>query len=191
MCQHYNILPDVDRLLPYSNWITPVVEKRRYNTHFFLTVLDQEYTNQKEHDLYFNSVMADGKETVLFDWFKPEEAIQQQKDKNILLMPPQWYTLVSLLPDYKELKAKAGVDAFRTKSNEIIKILPQSGSAENAQGETIGFLAYPGDEVYVSAEYKAVKGARHRLYFVGFMENYTLERNIQVSDIVKTTTSNL
>lgn len=106
-------------------------------------------------------------------------------------MPPQWYTLVSLLPDYKDLKAKAGIDMFRTTSNEIIKILPQNGASENAQGETIGFLAYPGDETYSSQEYKHVKGGRHRLYFTGFMENYALERNIRVSDIVKTNTSHL
>lgn len=73
MCEQYKISPDVDRLIPYSNWITPAIEKRRWNTHFFLTVLDQEYTNQKEQDLYFKNVMADGKETVQFDWLKPEE----------------------------------------------------------------------------------------------------------------------
>lgn len=191
MCEQYQISPSIDRLIYYSNWITPVNEKRRYNTHFFLTVLDQEYTNQASHDLYLNAVKADGKETVLFDWLTPEQAIIQQKEKKIVLMPPQWYTLSSLLPDFKELVSKAGVDMFRTKSNEIIKIMPQGGSAETKEGETIGFLAYPGDETYQSQEYVSPKGGRHRLYFTGFMENYVLERNVQVSDIVFNKNSHL
>jgi 8-oxo-dGTP pyrophosphatase MutT (NUDIX family) len=72
MCDKYNIQPAVEKLVPFSNWITPVIEKKRYNTLFFLTVLD-EYKTKTEQDLHLNVVAADGKETVLFDWFKPEE----------------------------------------------------------------------------------------------------------------------
>lgn len=63
MCEKFNLFPAVDQLIPFSNWITPVFEKKRYDTLFFLTVL-------KEQD---HNIVADGKETVTFDWFKPEE----------------------------------------------------------------------------------------------------------------------
>lgn len=78
MCDKYSIRPAVEKLVPFSNWITPVIEKRRYNTLFFLTVLD-EYKTKSEQDLQLNVVAADGKETVLFDWFKPEEGKVQLK----------------------------------------------------------------------------------------------------------------
>lgn len=72
MCDQYNIRPAVDTLVPFSNWITPVHEKKRYDTLFFITILNQFKTKQ-EHDLHYKAVAADGKETVLFNWFKPEE----------------------------------------------------------------------------------------------------------------------
>lgn len=78
MCDKYNIQPAVEKLIPFSNWITPVIEKKRYNTLFFLTVLD-EYKTKTEQDLHLNVVAADGKETVQFDWFKPEEGNKKTK----------------------------------------------------------------------------------------------------------------
>jgi hypothetical protein len=72
MCDKFKILPAVDKLVPFSNWITPVHEKKRYNTVFFLTILDQ-FKTQVEHDNHLKLVAADGKETVLFDWYEPEK----------------------------------------------------------------------------------------------------------------------
>lgn len=89
--------------------------------------------------------------------------------------------------DYRDLW-KAGVDIFRTRSDEIIKILPQAhGTEEGTRELQEGFsryLAYPGDEVYSSDEYKSSKGNRHRLYFKGKMEEFILERNVEMSNIV-------
>lgn len=188
MCDQYNIKPAVDTLVPFSNWITPLHEKKRYDTLFFITILNQFKTKQ-EHDLHYRVVAADGKETVLFDWFKPEEAIQQQKEKKILMIPPQWYslTLLSHVSDFKEVVSKAGLNAFRTTSNEIITILPQAHSTEE-DGFNM-YLAYPGDESYESKKYKSAKGNRHRLYFKGRMEEFKLERNIDVSSIIQNTSN--
>ncbi|KAI7889959.1 uncharacterized protein EV154DRAFT_387291, partial [Mucor mucedo] len=74
MCDQFKIRPAVDKLIPFTCWITPEFEKKRYNTLFFLTTLDQHPT-QKEHDARLKLVSSDGKETVLFEWLKPEEAL--------------------------------------------------------------------------------------------------------------------
>ncbi|KAI9006541.1 hypothetical protein CLU79DRAFT_569907 [Phycomyces nitens] len=68
MCQKYNVKPAVDKLVPFSNWITPTMEKRRYNTQFFLTVLDQTIDEEHKETV---KISADGKETVQLDWFRP------------------------------------------------------------------------------------------------------------------------
>lgn len=194
MCEQFNILPAVDTLVPFSNWITPTMEKKRYDTLFFITVLDQ-YKTKKEHDTHYHLVAADGKETVLFEWLKPEEALVMQKEKKILTIPPQWYslTLLSDIPDYKDILAKAGYGSFRSKSEEVIAILPQGqaveeGTKEHDEGYSM-FLAYPGDETYESTDYTSEKGNRHRLYFKGRMEDFKLERNIDVSNIIKQSSS--
>lgn len=182
MCEKFNLFPAVDQLIPFSNWITPVFEKKRYDTLFFLTVLDAE---EEKH-----AVSADEKETVRFDWFKPEEALEEHQKGNIVLIPPQWYSLEVLrqVPHYQELKEKAGIDIFRTKTNEIIKILPQGHAVTDEESIKkegyMTYLAYPGDEVYSSDEYKSQKGNRHRLYFKGRMSSFILERNVDMSNIV-------
>ncbi|KAG2234820.1 hypothetical protein BDF21DRAFT_86313 [Thamnidium elegans] len=194
MCDQFKIRPAVDTLIHFSTWITPVMEKKRFDTSFFLTVLNQNPT-QKEHDSYYKAVAADGKETVLFDWFKPEEALQKQKEKNILLIPPQWYSLKLMqeVPDFKQLIDTAGVGSFRSKSNQVVSILPQGNPAEEGSIEASNgyglYLSYPGDENYESKDYTSEKGNRHRLYFKGRMEDFKLVKNIDVSNVIKNTSN--
>lgn len=191
MCDQYQIKPAIDTLIPFSIWVTPTMEKKRFNTLFFLTVLDQ-YPNQTEHDTHYKAVAADGKETVMFEWLKPEEGIQLYQDKKIVLIPPQWYSLQLMkeVADFRLLATQAGVGSFRSKhDNEVISILPQGNKVEEGSDEAkdgyVMYLAYPGDESYHSKEYISSKGDRHRLYFKGRMENFKLERNIDVSNIIK------
>ncbi|KAI8341897.1 hypothetical protein BC941DRAFT_345926 [Chlamydoabsidia padenii] len=70
MCDLYQLEPAVNQLTPFANWITPAFEKKRYNTIFFLTVLQQ--TVDKEHQETVK-ISADGKETVQLDWFDPQQ----------------------------------------------------------------------------------------------------------------------
>ncbi|RCH82867.1 Nucleoside diphosphate-linked moiety X motif 19, mitochondrial, partial [Rhizopus stolonifer] len=172
MCTRYRLKPATDRLTPFANWITPVKEKKRYNTTFFLTVLDQ-YQTKEEHDHYLTDVMADGTETLLFDWLKPEEALHKFQQKKIILMPPQWYSLylMSKIQDFKAL-GKVGEDIFRTREHQLIPILPQPNASDSE--DYTGYLSYPGDE-----SYGGEKDKRHRLYFKGRpMEEYKLDINI-------------
>lgn len=194
MCDKFKIRPAVDTLIHFSTWVTPTMEKKRFDTSFFLTVLNQNST-QKEHDIYYKAVAADGKETVLFEWLKPEEALQKQKEKAILLIPPQWYSLKLMqeVPDFKQLMGTAGVGSFRSKSNQVISILPQGhlveeGSTEANDGHGM-YLSYPGDENYESKNYTSEKGNRHRLYFKGRMEDFKLEKNIDVSNVIRDTSN--
>ena len=193
MCKQYNIRPAVESLIPFSNWITPVMEKKRYDTLFFITILDQ-FKTQVEHDQHYHLVAADGKETVLFEWLKPEEGIQLQKEKKILTIPPQWYslTLFSQIPDYKLLAEKAGFGSFKSKDH-VVAILPQAQSTEEDSQEAKEgyhmFLAYPGDETYQSNQYISEKGNHHRLYIRGRMEEFKLSRNVDVATIIKNNAS--
>lgn len=106
------------------------------------------------------------------------------------MIPPQWYslTILSQIPNHDDLLKNAGVEAFKTKDNEVISILPQAypaelESAEGKDGYTL-YLAYPGDESYESKQYTSKPGNKHRLYFKGRMEQFRLERNVNASDII-------
>jgi hypothetical protein len=96
--------------------------------------------------------------------------------------------LLCNIQNHGELEAKAGIDSFRTKDNQVITILPQAYPAELEFAEAKDgfslYLAYPGDENYESKQYASKPGNRHRLYFKGRMEQFRLERNVDASDIV-------
>ena len=66
LCESHKLVPAVDKLIPFANWITPAAERRRYNAHFYLTVLDPSIAVHE-------TTAADGKELVQLDWFTPDQ----------------------------------------------------------------------------------------------------------------------
>ncbi|NNH72506.1 NUDIX hydrolase [Nocardia uniformis] len=74
-----------DLLRPWANWVTPVVETRRYDTRFFVAVLPA-------------GQLADGatSEAEIVTWSTPAEAIERWKSGLDVLLPPTWSQLVAL-----------------------------------------------------------------------------------------------
>ncbi|MEU4314963.1 NUDIX hydrolase [Nocardia sp. NPDC024068] len=74
-----------DLLRPWARWITPTVERRRYDTHFFVAVLP-------------SGQRADGatSETDLVQWSTPAAALSTWKTGEHVLLPPTWSQLTSL-----------------------------------------------------------------------------------------------
>ncbi|WP_235916180.1 NUDIX hydrolase [Antrihabitans cavernicola] len=74
-----------DLLRPWANWITPVGEKRRYDTRFFAAVVP-------------HGQIADGatSEADTVVWQTPADALAQWKSGGNVLLPPTWTQLTSL-----------------------------------------------------------------------------------------------
>lgn len=74
-----------DLLRPWAHWITPVQEKRRYDTRFFVAMLPDGQD-------------ADGATTEAESsaWQRPEEALADAEAGRSRLMPPTWHTLREL-----------------------------------------------------------------------------------------------
>lgn len=75
----------LDRLHPWSWWVTPVVEKRRYDTRFLLAVVDGEAVGTH-----------DDQETVASGWFDPAVVVEEATLNSFPLAPPTWWTLREL-----------------------------------------------------------------------------------------------
>lgn len=76
---------DLAELHPFARWITPTVERRRYDTHFFLTIAE-------EHE----SGVHDEREVTAGDWLDPAYAIEAANAGEIILPPPTLHTLLLL-----------------------------------------------------------------------------------------------
>lgn len=73
---------DTELLRPWSRWITPVGEKRRYDTWFFVAALPEGQT-------------ADGETTEAENvlWSTPDAALAHSKAGKSMLLPPTWSQL--------------------------------------------------------------------------------------------------
>jgi 8-oxo-dGTP pyrophosphatase MutT (NUDIX family) len=76
---------DLDRLTPWAWWVTPAVERRRFDTRFLIAVVDGEVVGAH-----------DDRETVASGWFAPARLVEEGTLGTFPLAPPTWWTLREL-----------------------------------------------------------------------------------------------
>lgn len=74
---------DLDGLAPWSWWVTPASEPRRYDTRFVVAITDAD------------GVHDDG-ETVDSGWFTPSAALAAVASGEVRMAPPTWWTVTEL-----------------------------------------------------------------------------------------------
>jgi 8-oxo-dGTP pyrophosphatase MutT (NUDIX family) len=122
-----------DLLMPYSHWITPEIESKRFSTRFFLA-------RQPPEQIPFHDTI----EMTKSQWLAPSTALEQQKDGRILLMPPTLKTLEEL-NEFDSLE-----DLFlAARSREIRTILPEAFTTDDGFG-----VRLPHDPAYKIEAYK-------------------------------------
>ena len=129
------------RLVAISRWITPEISPQRFDTWFFVGVLDTSH-----------EVVVCGSEMVAHRWITPGTALASHGSRELSLAPPTFVT-VSWLLDH----ARAA-DALRAlAAAPFITFRPRiHRTAEGA------VMLYPGDAGY-DANDPARSGPRHRI----------------------------
>ncbi|NYH80476.1 8-oxo-dGTP pyrophosphatase MutT (NUDIX family) [Actinopolyspora biskrensis] len=107
MLAEHGLVLRADLLRPWSNWVTPAVEPRRYDTRFFLTSVPE-------------GQRADGftGEAAEAYWRLPAEALDDWRSGECGLLPPTWVTLT-------ELAGCSDVAGALTADRELDKIIPK------------------------------------------------------------------
>ena len=115
-----------DLLRPWSRWVTPVTEERRYDTRFFAAALP---AGQLTRDV--------GGEADKVAWLSPDAAISAARRREIILLPPTAVTL-------GELAAVGSLPAALSARRRITTLIPQVSMDEGAVWLTIPEeLEYP------------------------------------------------
>ena len=78
----HGLVLGVDLLRPWSHWVTPEFEPRRYDTRFFMALMPPA---QSARDV--------GGESDRIEWVRPLDALAAQERGELLLMPPTEVTL--------------------------------------------------------------------------------------------------
>jgi 8-oxo-dGTP pyrophosphatase MutT (NUDIX family) len=127
----HNFLLDLSGLVHFQHFITPVQEKKRFDTRFFLVrVADDEVA---EHDRG---------ETVDGEWISPAAALVRYRDKQMSLLPPTIHAL-------ERLDACESIDAAleAAASAKVTAIMPRIVFEEDYVA-----LLYPQDPDYHSEQ---------------------------------------
>lgn len=85
LCKHLECVPDIWALHLWSNWLTPTQSTRRFNTTFFLALLDQ-----------MPPTTCDKTEMDEMQWSSVNELLSMNNSGKIWLPPPQVYELARL-----------------------------------------------------------------------------------------------
>ena len=120
-----NLILRSDLLRPWSRWITPAVEPRRFDTRFFAAALPP---GQRTRDV--------GGEASAVEWISPAAALDAGRAGRIQLWLPTAMTLA-------ELAEHSRADEVLAADREVTPILPELIVAD---GET--WLKVPGDREY-------------------------------------------
>lgn len=75
---------DLDRVHLWSQWVTPAIEPRRFDTRFLVAIAPEQ---EARHDLG---------ETVDSVWLRPAEAVARAERGDLPTAPPTWWTLREL-----------------------------------------------------------------------------------------------
>ena len=117
-----------DLLRPWSDWVTPVEERRRFDARFFLAQLPV-------------GQLADGDTSEAQDarWQRPGDALDDWKAGRSGLLPPTWTTLA-------ELEECASVADAMSRERVITKLMPRV-----ARDGDVLRIVLPGDPLYDDA----------------------------------------
>ncbi|MBT0565482.1 NUDIX hydrolase [Williamsia sp. CHRR-6] len=98
-----------DLLVPMAHWITPIGERRRYDTRFFLAALP-EGQQADDHTT----------EAVAGQWHPVAALLKQWQDGEVLLLPPTWAQLDDLSRFDTVAQAMTAPRLIRTVMPEIV-----------------------------------------------------------------------
>jgi 8-oxo-dGTP pyrophosphatase MutT (NUDIX family) len=133
---------DPDALVHLSNWTTPDISPKRFATWFFVGPVAG------------GTAVADGAETDKLQWFRPQEALDARARGEIELAPPQYVSLLDLLPFGSVTEAMAAIDAA-----EAVDYLPRFHFVDGGGALCI----YSEDVAYSDVGLLDAEGPRHRL----------------------------
>jgi len=160
--QSKNLEANVGSLLPFTQWITPVGQPRRFNTQFYVTFLPAIPSSGFSSGVKQERIPKHdgGQEVIEARFIHPRTALIEFREGRLNLMPPQYYHL-STLADI--LQGSTNTPTQREKVQTLSRglfgkmvITPQHHKEkEDGKGRVI--LTYEGDETRGGS-----KGRLHR-----------------------------
>jgi 8-oxo-dGTP pyrophosphatase MutT (NUDIX family) len=130
LCMSEGLHLTTDEIHYVSHWITPVGERRRFDTRFFIARAPAA-----------QEPLHDNGETIESMWIRPEEAMRRAHEHDLMLMPPTKANIEFLLPHTTTDEVMVAAKKIGIPQT----ILPKLKT--DADGRVIG-IAMPGEADY-------------------------------------------
>ncbi|KAJ7940199.1 NUDIX hydrolase domain-like protein [Mycena leptocephala] len=193
LTQH-NLVADVQALLPFTEWITPVFAPRRFHTRFFVAFLGAASSTGFSSGAKEDRIPKPdgGQEVIAARFVHPDDVLAEFTAGKITLMPPQFYimqTLADILRgDATTATQRALVEDLARGGFGRMVINPQRLGPPDAQGRVV--LTYEGDHTRGGP-----KGRLHRATILagkgGVTSEIALERNFDIFTEIEVVPSKL
>lgn len=134
LCRREKLRLAVDSIRYVSHWITPVGEKRRFDTRFFVAVVPSS-----------QDPLHDDKETIASLWVTPTDALARAKRGELAMIPPTIANLEFLAPHHSSRDAVEAAQRIGVPT----PILPKLRF--DADGRVVG-IVFPDDPAYREME---------------------------------------
>ncbi|KAH8099555.1 hypothetical protein BXZ70DRAFT_234370 [Cristinia sonorae] len=149
LAKHHLTL-DTDALLPFTQWITPPTQARRFHTQFYVTFLDAApstgFTSGQKQDRL--PTPDGGQEVIAARFIHPSLAISDFQARKLPIFPPQYYllhTLAEFLQGSSNTRdQRAQVERLALGGFGKMVIQPRALAGKDDVGRTV--LIYAGDE---------------------------------------------
>ncbi|KAK7038093.1 putative nudix hydrolase 7 [Favolaschia claudopus] len=179
----HSLVPDVEALLPFTQWITPVFAPRRFQTQFFVAFLGSisasGFTSGAKEDRIPKP--DGGQEVIAARFMHPDTVLEEFRDTKISIMPPQYY-IIQTLADI--LRGDTTTAEQRKRVEELARgpfgnmvINPLRLGPPDVEGRIV--LTYEGDQTRGGPQ-----GRLHRATILsgkgGVTSAITLERNFDI-----------
>ncbi|PPQ98830.1 hypothetical protein CVT24_003384 [Panaeolus cyanescens] len=144
-----HLTPDVNSLLPFTQWITPIGPPKRFHTQFYLAFLPAAPSTGFSSGAKQERIPThDGKQEVIEARFvHPKQALDECREGKISFMPPQFYilsTLADILDGTKNTPDQRSKVETLSKGLFGSMVINPRPLGKDSDGRTI--LTYEGDE---------------------------------------------
>ncbi|KAF8880249.1 hypothetical protein CPB85DRAFT_1221402 [Mucidula mucida] len=171
--EEHKLAADVDALLPFTEWITPIDAPRRFRARFYVAFLPSSSSagftsGQKEEQI---PTPDGGQEVISARFLTPAAWLSEFREGKITFMPPQYYILHTLAG----LSSRAQIEELARGHFGKMVMNPRRLSVEGSSG----ILTYEGDETRGGS-----KGRLHRALCTftkgGITTKIELQRNFDI-----------
>ncbi|KAF4343256.1 nucleoside diphosphate-linked moiety X motif 19 mitochondrial [Fusarium beomiforme] len=144
-------LTSTDGLIPFTRWITPATNTKRFTTQMYLYMLPQSRSDMPSEMLI--PTPDNGVEHTAALFAPPESFLSRASTNSIILFPPQYYLLTLVAKVFQNSKESSngnGTQQITAQRENLLSFLNRVPTAETAKGQAHKTAMIPWSEKVMS-----------------------------------------